>query len=635
MAAPNNLNNDQTNYEHVVNRWLVDYYSFLAVKFFKNEQYEDFCNVRNILDSVLARPMESTDDMSIKIRILQFLSRLNEGEKLDLLFDSDQSLSPLESALLLLEDMQVEFRITVPDFESVCTSLKEMIVATYIRKNEFEKAREQLNKHFPKAAGGKRAVFMGLICHKNETHEVLKEMNFQKFKAEMLVFCQRLCTFGIPFLHKAAKTLVEKRLAEEGDKTAEIDEAGEPVSSCPPQIVMVQFQPCKHSIIQRARLERAYQALAGGLDKKTFAQLEQELETERQGKGDLCLGQSSNGNEGANLKMDQEMLFQRDAGSPMEASPADQLPLTEAGLQTQAGSLSKTLYTVARLVMEPDSQPGSQCTTAPEEFDAAGRGDKQPQTLAASSNKDFEDMECPVTDKEVASPTRKFPRKCTKIVRRTSTRKPEFSPDTDEESQDSADERQAQCEDLRNQSHSPLRRESSKKIQTSSESGDDLQLSASIKTPIQRPPTTATRNISDDEICITDTSVDSSPKLSPYRPVPQKSSTPHKAKAQDENPTHSKWKALYKNATESKDTWSDEESYFKAKQKEGLNDSPVSHGGHKKRKWTESETQKLKDGVKKFGEGSWSKIKAYYSFKDRTNVHLKDRWRTLKKLKMI
>uniref|UniRef100_A0A3Q2CW40 Telomere repeat-binding factor dimerisation domain-containing protein n=1 Tax=Cyprinodon variegatus TaxID=28743 RepID=A0A3Q2CW40_CYPVA len=70
----------------IVNRWIVDYYFSVAVEFFKNHQYADFCGVRTILDNVLERPTESVDDMLLKLRVLQFLSRINEGDKLSELF---------------------------------------------------------------------------------------------------------------------------------------------------------------------------------------------------------------------------------------------------------------------------------------------------------------------------------------------------------------------------------------------------------------------------------------------------------------------------------------------------------------------------------------------------------------------
>ncbi|XP_074134973.1 telomeric repeat-binding factor 1 isoform X1 [Sminthopsis crassicaudata] len=55
----------------------------------------------------------------------------------------------------------------------------------------------------------------------------------------------------------------------------------------------------------------------------------------------------------------------------------------------------------------------------------------------------------------------------------------------------------------------------------------------------------------------------------------------------------------------------------------------------KRRAWSSDEDQKLKSGVKKYGEGCWQKILTSYAFCSRTNVMLKDRWRTLKRLDLV
>uniref|UniRef100_A0A3P9P8R2 Telomeric repeat binding factor 2 n=1 Tax=Poecilia reticulata TaxID=8081 RepID=A0A3P9P8R2_POERE len=134
MAANESVNIGQVKVQKVVNRWLVEYYFSLTVEFFKNQQYADFCAIRDVLDAVLQRPIESVDDMTLKIRLLQFLSRINEGEKLDSFFEPDESKTPLESALNLLESMKANFQIPQADFDYVSTLIKEMVGDLFIAK---------------------------------------------------------------------------------------------------------------------------------------------------------------------------------------------------------------------------------------------------------------------------------------------------------------------------------------------------------------------------------------------------------------------------------------------------------------------------------------------------------------------
>ncbi|XP_021568780.1 telomeric repeat-binding factor 1 [Carlito syrichta] len=63
--------------------------------------------------------------------------------------------------------------------------------------------------------------------------------------------------------------------------------------------------------------------------------------------------------------------------------------------------------------------------------------------------------------------------------------------------------------------------------------------------------------------------------------------------------------------------------------------SPEKHQSRKRQAWLWEEDKNLRAGVRKYGEGSWSKILLHYKFNNRTSVMLKDRWRTMKKLKLI
>jgi len=58
--------------------------------------------------------------------------------------------------------------------------------------------------------------------------------------------------------------------------------------------------------------------------------------------------------------------------------------------------------------------------------------------------------------------------------------------------------------------------------------------------------------------------------------------------------------------------------------------APRSASGNSKRmRWTQEEESYLVDGVKKFGKSKWKFILSSYTFRNRTNVNLKDKWRNL------
>ncbi|KAM9408308.1 telomeric repeat binding factor a [Pholidichthys leucotaenia] len=578
MAATEYVKKLQTNKEGIVNRWFVDYCLFQAIEFFKNGHDADFCEVSNVLNSLLVRPCETSPHLPKRIQVWRLLSLINESGKPDL---SSQSVNHLESALVLLENMKQESNNIQQEFETVSTLIKEMIMALFIKDGHFVKAKEKLNKYFPKATGGKKDIFMELISQKCKCHEVIEQINFKQFKKEMLNFCQRLCTFPSPFLYMAANRHFI-------DREARTDEQAQPGPSSRLQLNGVQAVPCssvpanstsqrhsckrKHSFIQRSRLELAYRSMAPSVDERTFAQLEEEVEMEQSEVDEFSQRLSPNSEIGANVDSDQDKLFNRHSGSPMEASPAEQPPQTAfPEIQMRSHSKSSTaqvdrrVYTVSRLVMEPDSQPNTQGRLTSENLEMEVTAEKSPQKLTRTIN---EDLQCPVTDHDVIIPTRKHHRLTNN---RASNSLTELSSNTEEDSLQP--QNQLLSRDLDNGNSS-------------------------------------------------DSSLDS---LSPS-PQPQKSSTPHKGSPKE---PRSKWKTLMENAKETKETWPDD-VFFTSKKTSGPHVSATS----KRKMWTESETAMLKEGVKKFGEGSWSKIKSYYGFQDRTNVNLKDRWRNLKKTNM-
>ncbi|XP_062327920.1 telomeric repeat binding factor a isoform X2 [Osmerus eperlanus] len=661
MAANENMEGDVTNsggnmiVESVINRWIVDYYTSVALCAFRNGNYRDFCEIRDILQNLLVRPLESTDVMPRKIQIMQFLSRINDGERLDCCFESEPA-TPLESAILILNNISEDLNICQQDLEKVHKSIREMLVILCIKNKQYDKAKEALTRYFPKGMVGKKAIFMGLINKKMNKHVVLEQVTYQQFREEMVQFCESLFSESVPFLSRVAKQLIEGRKAAEQkqnttEQVASVDlpqpPADKPDTSGPPALQL-----------KRTQLLDAYTALAKELgEEKSFAQLENEVQKEKkQESGPLFLCLSPSPLEGSDAEPEQDDPSQRDSGSRMEAFQANEYPATEVEIAPMVHEDS--LVEVVPMVQE---EPLVEVVPMVQEVplvEVVPTVQEVPLVEVVPTVQVVPLVEVVPTVQEVplveVVPTvqevpveEKVARTLQKRSKLHTMARLVMEPDSQMSQQEPVASEQepvaSEQEPVASEQEPVASEQAPPVVELEELAGpsrsleDPLSSQPTCKTPTRkhrkRPASSEVDEIStesDVDVCALDDSSDGSPKRQAH-----KSSTPQKNRTPQKGDPPLKWKKLLNHAKGIKTTWSEEDSLFNTPLKDGSGDSSSSRSsGGKRRMWTTEETEWVLKGVARYGEGHWEKIKASYPFGDRTAVNIKDRWRTMKKLKL-
>ncbi|KAF4789248.1 Telomeric repeat-binding factor 2 [Turdus rufiventris] len=503
--------------EKTMNGWVLQFYFHRAIEAYRSGRNRDFRQFRDIMQALLVRPLNREPEMAQMLRIMQLLSRVEEGENLDCTFDKESELTPLESAMLVLDFIREEFSVADKTMEAVQKMVKEAAVVVCIRNKEFEKASDIVKKHMGKEPRNqkKRNEWLAVIRDKNPSHPKVKNFSYEDFQQSIFEFLKGYVDESEP----ALLTLLKKTLnSEHVDKAKPSLEASE---------------------------------FADGLKDQAAAP--------------EALGRA----EGP-------------AKAPEHAGDTEDLEGAASPAERAAGP------TAAPEIMEEASGPAA--TT--ESMEVATDPAATPEHLTAAYDTLKGAPESMEIDKEPAAATPELPRVSTREPQRTKRRR---------EAETQASETSEPPEMSRNV----------KNLFSISNLIVDLDGSSSKSS--ECPDSSQEHVVS-----------------SASKPAPKLPDEP--LSAQSEKSIKGRWNSSC--GTEEKDSWSDEDELFA--NAASLEKSNVSkNSGSKKQKWTVQESEWIKEGVQKYGEGRWKAICLKYPFQNRTSVMIKDRWRTMKKLGML
>ncbi|XP_051879272.1 telomeric repeat-binding factor 1 isoform X2 [Pristis pectinata] len=133
----------------VANGWIVDFMCYSLYRYFGAGMFEEFRMMRDAMNGFVQQPSIIESNEAKKVHICQILSRIVEGDNLDVQFDKDESITPLESALMVLNEMVGNSELQE---DALFADLKRLLqiqsVAVCIDKGDFKKATEVLERQF-------------------------------------------------------------------------------------------------------------------------------------------------------------------------------------------------------------------------------------------------------------------------------------------------------------------------------------------------------------------------------------------------------------------------------------------------------------------------------------------------------
>ncbi|XP_040426938.1 telomeric repeat-binding factor 2 isoform X6 [Cygnus olor] len=509
--------------EEAMNRWVLQFYFHQAVAAYRAGRNRDFRQLRDVMQ--------------------------------DCSFDREMELTPLESAMGILQLFQKEFSVPEKKVEPVQKMLKEAAVIVCIRNREFDKASAILKRHMGKdpRVQKKKAELQAIIREKNHAHPMIRDFSYGDFQQDMFQFLKTYVDSSEPVLVTMMKTLNSERAEEPKRSSAAPGSAsGARDQAAAPKPVGMEQDPA-------------------GAPKPA--------ETAEDTAVPPSPAERAEDPAGAPEPME-ESSYPAAAPEHIIAAVKNLEDVSERmEIPEQAAAAAPELAEVPS--RDSERQPSGTVTTY-------GISVLREAFKILSDSRDSDALFTKLDETDFS-----FPKQLSPSVSHRNKRRKE------EENQDSEISDPPEIPNkVKRLTISKLVMEQDNQSNESSESPDSSQepVVSSASKSVQK--------------------------------LPNQHESTESAKSRK-----GKWSSLY--TEEQKDSWSDEEELFSGVALLEQNGHNSGVFGSKKQKWTVQESEWIKEGVKKYGEGRWKSICQKYPFQNRTSVMIKDRWRTMKRLGML
>ncbi|XP_036906820.1 telomeric repeat-binding factor 1 isoform X3 [Sturnira hondurensis] len=197
--------------EAVAGGWMLDFLCLSLCRAFRDDRSEDFHRTRDSAEAIIHGLSSLTAYQLRTVYICQFLTRIAAGKALDAQFETDERITPLESALMIWDSIEKEHD---KFHEEIQNLIKIQAIAVCMESGNFKEAEEVFERIFDGSHTTVQRKLLKIISQKDTFHSFFQHFSYNRMMEKIKSFVNYvLDEKSSTFLMKAAAKVVESKRA--------------------------------------------------------------------------------------------------------------------------------------------------------------------------------------------------------------------------------------------------------------------------------------------------------------------------------------------------------------------------------------------------------------------------------------